>query len=75
MEEYDSLGAFLEHVSLVMERDGDARQAEVFANWAIYLLVGYEQSTLQRDPLVYEWISNQMLDHLESGRFITVPPR
>ena len=53
----------------------DARQAEVFANWAIYLLVGYEQSTLQRDPLVYEWISNQMLDHLESGRFITVPPR
>ena len=29
MEEYDSLGAFLEHVSLVMERDGDARQAEV----------------------------------------------
>jgi hypothetical protein len=46
-----------------------------FANWAIYLLVGYEQSTLQRDPLTYEWISNQMLDHLESGRFITVPPR
>ncbi|GGB32347.1 DNA helicase [Sphingomonas metalli] len=29
MEEYESLGAFLEHVSLVMERDGDARQAEV----------------------------------------------
>jgi hypothetical protein len=53
----------------------DARQAEVFANWAIYLLVGYEQSTLQRDPLIYEWISNQMLDHLESGRFTTVPPR
>ncbi len=29
MEEYESLGAFLEHVSLVMERDGDNRQAEV----------------------------------------------
>ena len=53
----------------------DTRQAEVFADWAVYLLVGYEQSTLQRDPLVYEWISNQMLDHLESGRFATVPPR
>jgi len=53
----------------------DIRQAEVFADWAVYLLVGYEQSTLQRDPLVYEWISNQMLDHLESGRFATVPPR
>ena len=29
MEEYESLGAFLEHVSLVMERDGDAREPEV----------------------------------------------
>ena len=53
----------------------DTRQAEVFAYWAVYLLVGYEQSTLERDPFVYEWISNQMLDHLESGRFATVPPR
>jgi AcrR family transcriptional regulator len=53
----------------------DTRQAEVFADWAVYLLVGYEQSTLEHDPQVYEWISNQMLDHLESGRFATVPPR
>ena len=29
MEEYESLGAFLEHVSLVMEREGDARVPEV----------------------------------------------
>ena len=29
IEEYESLGAFLEHVSLVMERDGDAREPEV----------------------------------------------
>ncbi len=29
MEEYESLGAFLEHVSLVMEREGTDRQAEV----------------------------------------------
>jgi hypothetical protein len=58
-----------------MDIVGDTRQAEVFADWAIYLLVGYEQSTLERAPQVYEWISNQMLDHLESGRFATVPPR
>jgi len=29
MEEYESLGAFLEHVSLVMEREGDTRAPEV----------------------------------------------
>ncbi|MDR6146607.1 DNA helicase-2/ATP-dependent DNA helicase PcrA [Sphingomonas sp. SORGH_AS870] len=29
MEDYESLGAFLEHVSLVMERDGDQREPEV----------------------------------------------
>ncbi|MBB3878703.1 ATP-dependent helicase [Sphingomonas pseudosanguinis] len=29
MEDYDSLGAFLEHVSLVMDRDGDRREPEV----------------------------------------------
>ena len=29
MEEYESLGAFLEHVSLVMEREGDQRVPEV----------------------------------------------
>ena len=58
-----------------LEIVGDTRQAEVFADWAVYLLVGYEQSTLERDPQIYEWISNQMLDHLESGRFSTVPPR
>ena len=52
----------------------DARQAEVFADWAVYLLVGYEQAMLERDPRIYEWISNQMLDLLESGRFAGVPP-
>ncbi|MET4896044.1 UvrD-helicase domain-containing protein [Sphingomonadaceae bacterium jetA1] len=29
MEDYESLGAFLEHVSLVMDRDGDRREPEV----------------------------------------------
>jgi len=58
-----------------MDIVGDTRQAQVFADWAIYLLVGYEQSTLERAPQDYEWISNQMLDHLESGLFATVPPQ
>ena len=57
-----------------MEIVKDHRQAEVFANWAVYLLVGYEQATLPREPKVYEWISNQILDLLASGRFATVPP-
>jgi len=56
-----------------MEVVNDHRQAEVFANWAVYLLVGYEQATLPREPEVYEWISRQMLDMLESGRFTSVP--
>ncbi|BBZ78910.1 transcriptional regulator [Mycolicibacterium anyangense] len=58
-----------------MDIVGDARQAEVFADWCVYLLVGYEQATLPRDPRIYEWISNQMLDALDSGKFSTVPPQ
>lgn len=58
-----------------LEIVGDARQAEVFASWAVYMLVGYEQSSMERDPAVYQWISNQILDALDSGRFATVPPR
>ena len=56
-----------------MDMVGDPRQAEVFAQWAVYLLVGYEQATLPRDPLVYEWISNEMHELLASGRFASVP--
>lgn len=58
-----------------LEIVGDRRQAEVFASWAVYLLVGYEQANLDRDPAVYQWISNQMLEALDAGRFATVPPR
>ena len=58
-----------------MEIVNDHRQAEVFANWAVYLLVGYEQATLPRDPKIYEWISNEMLDLLNAGHFASVPPK
>ena len=56
-----------------IEISGDKRQAEVFAYWSVYLLVGYEQTTLARDPKAYELVMNQMCDDLEAGRFAGVP--
>ena len=35
----------------------------------------YEQATLPREPGMFAWISTQMLDALEAGRFASVPPR
>jgi AcrR family transcriptional regulator len=52
---------------------GDERQARVFADWAIYLLIGYEQSNLPKDKVALQWIAGQLLDALDSGRFATVP--
>ncbi len=58
-----------------MEIVEDERQAEVFADWSVYLLVGYEQATLEQNPRIYEWAAGQILELLESGRFAGVPPR
>ena len=44
-------------------------QAQVFASWGLYLLIGFEQSTLPRDPADLRWIADQLLDALDSGRF------
>lgn len=49
-----------------------ARQAQVFAAWAVYLLIGYEQAALPRDAHALEWIAAQMISALESGRFTSV---
>lgn len=49
------------------------RQAQMFAAWGVYLLVGYEQATLPRDADALEWIVGQLLDALDSGRFASVP--
>ena len=49
------------------------RQAQTFAAWGVYVLVGYEQATLSRDTDALEWIAGQLLDALDSGRFATVP--
>lgn len=49
------------------------RQAELFAAWAVYLLVGYEQAILPPDTAGLAWIVTQLLDALDSGRFSSVP--
>ena len=51
----------------------DERQAELFADWSVYLLVGYEQATLPPDKAALEWIVGQLLDALDTGRFGTIP--
>lgn len=49
------------------------RQAQLFAAWAVYLLVGYEQATLPRDNAGLAWISGRLRHALESGDFASVP--
>ncbi len=49
------------------------RQAEVFASWAVYLLVGYEQSALPPDADALEWIARRLQVALESDGFASVP--
>ena len=38
-------------------------QAQVFASWAMYMLIGYEQSTLPCSRAHLEWIADQMAGH------------
>ena len=49
------------------------RQAQVFAAWAVYLLVGYEQAALSRDAAALEWIAGRLRAALDSGEFASVP--
>ena len=51
-----------------MEILGNEHQAQMFARWAIYLLVGHEQATLPRDTAALAWIAKQLTDALDSGR-------
>jgi hypothetical protein len=39
----------------------------------VYLLVGYEQATLRRQPAALEWIAKQLTDALDHRRFASVP--
>ena len=51
----------------------DKRQAQVFAAWGVYVLVGYEQAVLPQDADALQWIAGQLTDALDSGRFASVP--
>ncbi|KWX69219.1 TetR/AcrR family transcriptional regulator [Mycobacterium sp. NAZ190054] len=51
------------------------RQAELFAAWALYLLVGYEQAILPADATGLRWIGDQLLGALDTGLFTSVPGR
>jgi AcrR family transcriptional regulator len=48
-------------------------QAQVFASWGMYLLIGYEQSTMPSETKDLRWIADQLLDTLDAGRFGSVP--
>jgi AcrR family transcriptional regulator len=49
------------------------RQAQLFANWGVYLLVGYEQALLPRDSGALAWMADQLIDALDAGRFASAP--
>ncbi|MDP9165840.1 MAG: TetR/AcrR family transcriptional regulator [Actinomycetota bacterium] len=51
----------------------DKHHAQVFASWAMYLLIGYEQSTLPLPTEDLAWIGAQLLDALDSDRFTSLP--
>ena len=52
---------------------GDRHQAEVFASCLVYVLIGYEQTTVAHDSTNLRWIADQLLAELDTGRFTTVP--
>jgi hypothetical protein len=49
------------------------RQAQVFAAWSVYVLVGYEQSALPPDASALKWIAAQIRSKLDSDGFASVP--
>ncbi|OBK71307.1 TetR/AcrR family transcriptional regulator [Mycobacterium sp. 1274761.0] len=59
--------------SAAMEILDNHHQAQMFARWAVYLLIGHEQATLPRDTAALAWIARQLTEALDSGRFASVP--
>jgi AcrR family transcriptional regulator len=49
----------------------EERPAHLFACWGMYMLIGYEQALLPRDSSAIAWIAEQLLDALDSGRFVS----
>jgi len=66
-ERYDVL---YEAAFEVLQHD---RRAHLFASWGLYLLVGYEQSTLPSDPEALAWIAGQWLASLDTDVYSSVP--
>lgn len=52
---------------------GNAHQAELFAAWGLYILIGYEQALVRCSTEDLRWIADQLLEALDSGRFGTAP--
>lgn len=46
----------------------EADSASHYASWAVFILVGYEQSTLPHDVQALEWVAQQLLDSLDTQR-------
>lgn len=53
-------------VSSVREITGDERQAKIFAECAVFLLTGYEQSTLPHKPDDLGWMFRRLTDSLNT---------
>lgn len=51
----------------------DRRQAHVFAAWALFQLVGYEQTDVALDAAALEWIFGRLGTALDSGELRSVP--
>lgn len=49
------------------------RQARLFAECVLYMLVGYEQATLPRDETSLIWIIDELLAALDRGGFAAIP--
>lgn len=51
---------------------GNVEQAQGFASWAIYILIGYEQAALPHDVSSLGWVAQQMLDSLATQAGLNV---
>lgn len=52
---------------------GEQAPAKLFAAAAVYMMVGYEQTTVPRDTGPLKWIIGQLATALESGHNLTNP--
>mgnify|MGYP000234521504 FL=1 len=52
---------------------GDRQQAEVFASCLVYVLIGYEQTTVAHNSTNLRWIADQLVADLDPNPFTTVP--